>query len=326
MRMKRVVIAGGTGFIGSHLVQRLLPGDHAITILSRHPEKQRMTGTDNRIGIIGWNPDSPTGWQNVIDGADAVINLSGHNLASGRWTKKIRRSIIDSRVRSTAAIRDAVTNAVNPPKCVIQASAVGYYGTRTGMETRETSPAGNGFLADVVQAWENEAAPLNSMPGTRLVILRFGIVLGADGGLYRKTSCLVRHYLGAVIGSGENWMSWIHIDDLTGIIEMMLNGSELDGIFNAVAPSPVRSREYMSILAETWHRHLIPAPPVGILRLVLGAAVDELLLASQHIVPNRLLAGGYHFRYPDIRSALAVIHEVASGDSGDTCSKEIGLT
>ncbi|MBN1879848.1 TIGR01777 family oxidoreductase [bacterium] len=325
---KQIVITGGTGFIGRSLVHRFLEEGAAVTVLSRNPRKYKDDELFSRVKMMEWS-DNSTGWHYAINGADAVINLSGRNLASGRWTQAVRRSILDSRVRCTQAIAAAISSAAKPPLCLIQASAVGFYGTRTPINADENTPSGEGFLAEVVRQWEAALESLQIEVDTRIVILRFGVVLGRGGGLHRTTACLVRHYLGSVIGPGSNWMSWIHIDDAVKIISMMVNNEKMHGVFNAVAPVPVRSREYMKKLATLLHRRLIPAPPVRLLRIMLDGMVDELVLASQHVSPRHLNAENFEFGYPDIDSALKslVSHkEKEAGTSDNDCTKDIRLT
>jgi uncharacterized protein len=195
---------------------------------------------------------------------------------------------------------------------LIQSSAVGFYGTQTGLNTSEIARKGSGFLAEVTHKWESTLDPLKQVADVRTIILRSGVVLGIEGGLYKKITCLVRHFIGGIIGNGKNWMSWIHIDDLVRIIERALKNSDMSGVYNSVAPEPVQSAEFMRKLAKTWHRPLVPTPPVTLLRLALGDIVDELMLASQHVIPACLTAEEFTFNYPSLEKALQALHSQAN--------------
>ncbi|HPQ38819.1 MAG TPA: TIGR01777 family oxidoreductase [bacterium] len=306
-KFEKIVIAGGTGFIGRHLVREFHKTDTDIVVLTRSPGHRSGDPDYHHVRLVQWSPEDSE-WIRELEGADAVINLVGKNLAAGRWTRSVKEAILQSRIESVRMLTEAVESLPAPPNTFIQASAVGFYGNRTDINTTEATPPGRGFLADVCTRWEAAARPLVDQTGMRTVILRFGVVLGIEDGFYRKMACMVRRFMGSVPGPGDNWISWIYIRDLIAIITRCLHDSLMRGIYNAVAPEPVQSSEFMHMLAATWSRPVMPSPPMFILRLALGDMLDELILASQHVIPDRLQRIGHDFEYSNAESALTALH------------------
>ena len=309
---RKIVLSGGSGFIGRHLVERFLSRGWEVVLLSRQPEKLEQDPLFSRVGLVKWSTHTDS-WYNCLADADVVVNLAGKNLSAGRWNARMKAEIISSRTDPLEAMTRCFDSIDSYPELFIQFSAVGYYGRTTSMNTSEDAPAGKGFLSEVCQKWESGLSQIKDVDETRLVILRPGVVLGIEDGFYRRMACMVRHFMGAVIGKGQNWVSWIHIQDLVGIVDQVIDRKEVEGVINAVAPEPVQSREFMKNLAATWSRPLLPAPPLFVLRLTLGEMVDELVLASQHIAPERLWKMGYKFRFSSSHEALS--------DLRDKCSK-----
>jgi uncharacterized protein (TIGR01777 family) len=293
----RVAITGASGMVGTALAAFLSSGGHQVVRLVR----RAPGGPDERE----WRPEAPD--EDLLAGVDAVIHLAGASIA-GRFSVSHRDAIRNSRVGPTSALATAVAGraaAGRGPRCLITASAIGIYGADRGDEVlSETSERGEGFLADVVADWEAATAPAVEA-GVRVVHLRTGIVQSPRGGTLRLLRPLFAAGLGGPMGRGEQWMSWIGIDDLVDGYYRALLDPRLSGPVNAVSPHPVRNREYASTLARVLHRPaILPVPGLGP-RLVLGAqGAEELVEASQRVEPGRLLAGGHSFRYPDLEPAL----------------------
>jgi uncharacterized protein (TIGR01777 family) len=287
----RIVIAGGTGFIGEPLVRRLLArGD--VAVVSRNPAHVRAGQG------VSWDEAG-----SAVRDADVIINLAGENVGSGRWTEQRRRTILDSRLAATNALVDALLRAPARPRTFLSASAVGFYGPRGDEALDESAPSGDGFLADVVCRWE--AAARKAEPAARTVILRFGVVLGRDGGALGKMIVPFRFGAGGPIGSGRQWMSWIDRDDAIALVEWAIDRNETRGVYNATAPQPVTNREFARALGRALHRPAFLPTPGFALRLAFGKMADEMLLAGQRVVPARATAEGFSFRYPGIDMAFA---------------------
>ena len=255
----RILITGGTGFVGGALKQFLLNQGHEVVILSR-------SGGDFQWDVSYGYIDPA-----AFEGVDAVVHLAGAGIADERWSAARKRELINSRVRSTAVLYQALSTIHHSIKTVVSASAIGFYGADTGeQECVETSPAGLDFLADCTKQWE-EAVDQIATLGIRLAKVRIGLVMGANGGIFPVISKPIRYYVGANLGSGKQWQSWIHINDLLRIFNELLINSSLSGVFNGVAPEPIRARVMNKQIAKALHRpFFLPAIPGFILRLVLG--------------------------------------------------------
>lgn len=304
----RIVIAGGTGFIGSPLAEVYAEEGHDVRVLTRtlpDGEARHDPGT-GKPGItrVGWTPDGTAGkWGAVVDGADAVINLAGASIGEGRWTPRRKAELRDSRVLPTRSLVAAITAAQQPPRVFISSSATGYYGD-TGAEAKtEESGAGQGFLAELAQAWEAEARKAEPS-GTRVVLLRTGVVLERAGGALPRMILPFRFFAGGPIGSGRQYMSWIHRLDLIEMIRWIVETPAVSGPVNATAPHPVTNRQFSKALGRALRRpSLFPVPGFA-LKLMLGEMAGPLLLEGQRVLPRKAEAHAYHFRYPEIDIAM----------------------
>lgn len=297
----RVVITGATGFIGNALC-RELHKDHEIVALSRDAEKARKS-LGSMAAVTQWNAKTLDGWERTINGALAVTNLAGENIAAGRWTQAKKNKILQSRLEATQAIVNAVSRAEAKPHVLIQASAIGYYGSRGDEILDEDSLSGTGFLADVCRQWEQAIQPVADS-SARLAIARFGAVLGAEGGLMPRLLPAFRFFLGGHPGSGEQYLSWIHIDDVATAVRFLIDHPDCRGVFNLTAPTPISAKRFSGVLGRLMHRPSSLSLPAAILKTMLGEMATELLLSSLRVVPNKLLQAGYRFKYADAEPAI----------------------
>jgi uncharacterized protein (TIGR01777 family) len=297
----KIVAAGGSGFIGSALVKRLVSRGDEVAVLSRNPAKVRVGRG------VPWNPPSAGPWTAEIAAADAVINLAGENVGEGRWTAERKSRILQSRLHATGALAQALHDAPRRQRTFISASAVGYYGPRSDETLDESGSTGSGFLAEVTRRWEAAAHGADDV--ARVVILRFGVVLGAGGGALQKMLLPFRLGVGGPIGSGRQWMSWVDREDVLRIIEWALDHAGVKGTYNATSPHPLPNREFALNLGRVLHRPSVLPTPGFALRLLFGDMADEMLLSGQRVVPARATAEGFAFTYPmlddSLRHALA---------------------
>ena len=294
----KVAVTGATGLIGSALVPFLSSGGHEAVAL------RRVSGRSGGDGdVASWDPETGAVSAAALDGLDAVVHLAGENIAGGRWTAGRKARIRDSRVDATRRLAEALAASPRPPRTLVAASAIGFYGDRGGEELDESSAPGDGFLPAVCQAWEAAAAPAREA-GIRVVHLRIGIVLTPAGGALGQMLFPFRMGVGGVIGSGRQYMSWVALDDVLGGILHALRTDDLAGAVNLVAPSPATNAEFTKALGRVLRRPTIfPLPAFGA-RLVFGEMADALLLASTRVVPARLREGGFDFACPGLEDAL----------------------
>jgi uncharacterized protein len=296
----KVFLTGGTGFVGRNLAQRLISLGHEVTVITR--SAQRSQSILPGVAFVEGDPNQPGAWQAAVPGHDVVINLAGRSIFT-YWTEKTRGEIIDSRVSITRNLVDALESAP-AGTLLISTSAVGYYGS--SMDDRplnESSPPGEDFLAEVGKLWESEAKRAELF-GVRVVTCRFGIILGGNGGALEKMLPAFRYCLGSPLGSGKQWFSWIHLEDILGIMAFLIDSRGISGPVNATAPYPVRNRELTEALARVLRRPLIlPPVPSFLLRTLLGD-FGRILLEGQRVIPERLLESGYRFRFATIEEAL----------------------
>ncbi len=303
----KVAIAGATGFVGSRLVERLHSEGHSILVLARDSERARRifpASAYPNLEIVGYSPAESGDWQHSIGGCDGVVNLAGVPIAEERWTAARQQAILDSRKLTTAKLVEAIANANPKPSVLVSASAIGYYGTSETAEFEENSPGGDDFLAAVCKEWESAAEKVKNT-GTRLVILRLGIVLGMGGALAKMLPPF-RLFAGGPIGTGKQWFSWIHRDDVVNLILYALQNSQVEGVLNGTAPHPVRMNELCETLGEVLQRpSWLPVPSFA-LELLLGDGA-KVVLEGQQVLPKRTLVSGFQYEYPKLRSALEEI-------------------
>lgn len=295
-----VLIFGGTGFVGRNLTEELLANGYQVIVVTRN--RQRTANSlGNRVKVIEWDNISPLSSIYELREIDVVINLAGESIGNRRWSDSVKQEILASRVRTTGAIVTAINNRTIQPKVLINASAVGYYGPRQDDEITESAEAGQDFLAQVCRDWENEAYKVQN-DLTRVVTIRIGVVLGNEGALNRMAMPF-KFYIGGPLGTGNQWLSWIHIQDLTSMIRFVIEHQELTGPINATAPESVRMRDFCKVLGEVLNRPSWLAVPELLLKIALGQ-MAEMLLHGQRIVPKKILGAGFNFRFPELRSAL----------------------
>lgn len=291
----KVLVTGSSGFIGSALVPFLTAAGHAVTRLVR---SQPRPGAAE----VRWDPVAKTVDTAGLEGLNATVHLAGETIV-GRWTPASKARLRSSRVEGTRLLADALSRLTRPPRVMVCASAIGYYGDRGEEILREESPPGTSFLSQVCREWEAAAQPA-IRKGIRVVHLRIGVVLSPAGGALARMLPPFKLGLGGRLGSGRQYMSWIALDELVEVIHFALTNDRLRGAVNAVAPRPVTNLEFTKTLGRVLSRPTIFPVPAFAVRLALGEVADELLLASTHVEPTRLLAAGYQFRFPELEGAL----------------------
>lgn len=287
---KRIILTGGSGFIGSHLSKYLQEKGHELVVLSRSPKP----------GCHVWNPELRQIDPSILEGTDVVINLSGESVL-GRWNPEKMEKIRQSRLVSTQFLSETLLNLSQVPTLYIGASAIGYYGDRADEVLTEKSPPGLGFLSTLCHEWEGLSDPLAKK--MRVVLTRFGIVLGEDGGALEQMVKPFRMGFGGALGSGKQFMSWIAIDDVLGGVEHAIQTPTLSGAVNFVSPNPLSNKEFTKALAHVLKRPALFSVPKALLETLVGSAADE-LLASAKVMPTKLLESGYQFRFPELEAAL----------------------
>lgn len=299
--MKKILVTGGTGFIGRKVCDTLHNKDYDVNIVSRNPEKAKSEL--GQLGEIhGWNPETEQLPTEAISDAKAVIHLAGETI-SGRWNSEKKRRIRDSRVLSTRNLVESCANVESKPNVLICASAIGLYGDSGDNSFTEETPPGTDYLAKVCKEWETEAYKASEL-GIRVVTVRIGLVLGVGGGMLQQVLTPFRLGIGGRLGSGQQWMSWIHVDDVVGIILHALENDSINGALNATAPVPVRNIEFTKALGSVLRKPTIfPVPSFG-LKLMMGEFADFVLL-SQKVLPKKTEATGYEFQFKTIDSALS---------------------
>ena len=297
----RVIITGGTGLIGSALANDLFKDHHEVFILSRHPDKYKSSFPPG-VHHIHWNAVNSKGWGHLADDIDAIVNLAGENLASGRWNHERKNRFRDSRLNAGEAIVEAVKRVSNKPHMVIQASAVGYYGPTGNEEIHEDSPPGHDFLAKLCLEWEDSTAPVEDM-GVRRAIIRTGIPLTPKGGVLPRFLLPFRLFLGGPLGSGNQWFPWLHINDQVLAIRYLIENENLSGPFNLSAPEPVTNRQFARTLGQVLNRPSFLRVPSLALKLLFGE-MATIILDGQRQIPKRLLETGFKFQFSKLEPAL----------------------
>ena len=303
----RVLVTGGTGLVGRLLVKKLCDrGDHVV-LLSRRPDVARQQASAS-CTVVGGDPAVPGLWTDAVAECDAIVNLAGEGIFNRRWSPEFKDLIRTSRLRSTDNVVAALARAKTaqlPGKTLINASAVGIYGPHGDEVLTEEALPGNDFLAGVCMEWER-AAQAASAHGARVVLLRTGIVLDQHGGALAQMLTPFKMFVGGKVGSGRQWMSWIHNEDEVGLILFALDRAEIVGPLNAVAPNPVTNREFASVLGKVLGRPSFFPTPAFMLKLMLGQAA-EIVTAGQRVVPKKALDAGYTFKFTNVESALRAL-------------------
>jgi uncharacterized protein len=295
----KLLLAGGTGFIGNPLRARLLEQGHSLIILTRSKRAAEASADEK---WITWNGESSGEWENELDGTDGVINLAGEPIAAKRWTQAQKGKIRSSRIQTTQTLVSAIAKARQKPKFLLNASAIGYYGPHGDEAFTEKEEPGQDFLGQTCREWEEEARKAEEH-GPRVIRLRTGIVLGKGGGALAKMVVPFKLFAGGPLGSGKQWMSWIHIEDEIGLILFLIAHPDATGAVNATAPSPVTMKEFCKTLGQELHRPSWAPVPSFALRLMLGEMAD-MLLTGQRVIPAEAQRLGYRFRYPTLDQAL----------------------
>lgn len=293
----KVVVAGGSGFLGEPLVKRLLARGDDVAVLSRNPSKV-SAGRG-----LAWDGRSQGAWSDEVAKADVVINLAGENIGDGRWTSARKKRLIASRLDATRALVEAMHRDPTRRRVFVSASAVGLYGDRGDEEVDESAQRGAGFLADLVERWEDAAR--EAEPFARVVTPRFGVAIAREGGALAKMLLPFKLGAGGPIGSGAQWMAWVDRDDAVRFVEWAIDHDVARGAYNVTAPEPVRNRDFARALGRALHRPAFLPTPAFALRLVFGEMADEALLSGQRAVPHRAEREGFVFEAPSIAVSLA---------------------
>lgn len=302
----RVVITGGTGLIGRALVNSLAADGHEVVILSRSPGNAvRLL---HGVEAVFWDGHSGAGWADRVDGAGAVVNLAGESIGGSgffdvRWTPGRKKRIYESRIQAGQAVVEAIKAAKNRPGVLVQASAVGYYGTETGdTDVTESADPASDYLAEICVAWERSTAPVEKL-GVRRVILRTGVVLSTRGGALPRQMLPFKFFAGGPVGSGRQWYPWIHIADQVAAIRFLMANEEAKGAFNLSAPNPLTNAEFGKAIGRAIGRPSFLPVPAAAFRLLFGEA-SVILLEGQKAVPRRLLDLGFQFQFPEAEAAI----------------------
>jgi uncharacterized protein len=313
----KVLMTGATGLVGTALTQALVRDGHTVCRMVRRETVSRKADSPSqaagpRVIDVPWDPEASDGLtfadsQGEIAGAEAVVNLAGAPIAEGRWTQQRKMVLRSSRVRTTRALVTAIGRLKSAPKVLISASAIGYYGDRGDEVLTEESKPGDNFLARIAMEWEAEAKKAEAL-GMRMVLTRFGVILAKHGGALPAMMKPFQFFVGGKMGSGQQWISWITLEDVLGIMRYALDSVGVSGVINVVAPQPVRNAEFARELARVMHRPaLVPAPAFA-LRLALGGEMaDSMLLASERVLPTRLQQSPYRFRHDTLPEALSSV-------------------
>jgi uncharacterized protein (TIGR01777 family) len=292
----KILLSGSTGLIGSSLLRFFRAGEHHVTRLVRRPAHAKAKE-------IAWDPAEGKLDPVALESHDAVVHLAGANLGEGRWTAARKALLVESRMKSTRLLAETLAGLTHPPRVMVSASAIGFYGNRGDETLTDESSSGSGFLADLCRDWEAACQPATAK-GIRVVHLRPGMVLSPAGGALGKMLTPFKMGVGGVIGSGRQYMSWIALDELLCVILFALTHNALRGPVNATAPNPVTNHEFTKTLGHVLHRPTIFPMPAFAARLAFGQMADELLLSSSRVLPAKLQAAGYKFQFPDLEPAL----------------------
>ena len=301
----RIIIAGGSGLIGSELAKELLLLGQEVVILSRNPQK--VTNLPKGAQVVGWDGKTSQGWGHLVEGAGAIVNLVGENIAGekffpARWTAARKKSILQSRLDAGEALVEAIRAAKIKPGVLVQASAIGYYGPLKDEIVDENRAAGSDFMANTCVAWEGSTADVESFDVRRIVI-RSGVVLSAQGGAFTRLLLPFKLFAGGPLGNGKQYLSWIHMVDQVGAIRFLIENSVAQGVYNLTTPQPVTNAEFARIVGRVLHRPSFIPVPAFIFRLMFGE-VATVVVDGQRVVPGRLLQLGYPFKFVHAEEAI----------------------
>lgn len=299
-QVKKYLITGGTGFIGTHLRNELMRDGHFVTVLTRNPGRYQEEAAKNQK-FISWDEDLVP----VMDTCDVVINLAGESIFGQRWSEDVKENIYRSRIESTIRLSDAINRSEQPPELFISASAAGYYGDRGDDLLDEASGPGDDFLAKVCEDWEAAAMKVQS-PSVRILIPRIGIVLEEHGGMLKQMLLPFKLFAGGPVGHGEQYIPWIHMEDLCRGILFPVGNPDLEGAYNICSPNPVTMNDFATILGETIRRPSFFRVPEFLLKIVLGEAAGP-VMTSLRVQPAKLSRQGFEFRYETVEEALAAV-------------------
>lgn len=302
---QKVIITGGTGFIGRFLCRSLSDANHEIIVLSRNIEFANKMFGETATPVF-WDGKTTAGWLAHVDGANAIINLAGENIGSGKWTQKKKQLLLQSRLQAGKAIVAAIRQVRTKPEVLLQASGIGIYGDRGDDLLDETASPGRGFLPELARDWERSAEDVAEM-GVRLVYLRTGVVLAKEADFIKRVLLPFRLFVGGHMGNGKQWLSWIHLDDEVRAIKFLLERNDLTGAFNLSALNPLTYKDFFKTMGNLMHRPSWFHVPGFLLRFALGQMAEELILTGQRAIPKKLSDAGFEFNYPDIESALTDI-------------------
>ncbi|GAP05685.1 MAG TPA: TIGR01777 family protein [Anaerolinea thermolimosa] len=295
----KFIILGGSGLIGRALSRALGQAGHEVVVVSRSPERVPPV---ERVSVAGWDGHSAEGWGRLVDGADGIVNLAGESIGAGRWSEARKQRILTSREQAGAAIVEAVHAATRKPGVVFQISGVGYYGIGGDRPFTENDPPGSDFLASVAVRWEAATRPVEE-EGVRRVIGRTGVVLTPRGGVLPRMMLPFRFFVGGPLGTGKQWISWIHLEDTVRGIQFMLENPACTGVYNLTSPQPVTNAEFVKTLGRVLRRPCwLPVPALA-LKIILGE-MSTLILDGQRVIPTRLEEAGFPFRFARLESAL----------------------
>lgn len=297
---KKICVVGATGLIGRQLVNNLLYNGYNPVVLSRNPQKASDLFVRS-VSIEFWDGKDENSLVQIIEGSKAIVNLAGESIAS-RWTNKKKKLILESRVKTTETIVNAVMKCNNPPEVFVQASAIGYYPHNSNVKYDENGPLGDGFLSQVVMKWEEASAEVENI--SRLVIVRTGVVLSSNGGFLEKIVLPIRLFVGGWFGRGDQMISWIHIEDHVRAIRFLIENSSCKGAYNLVALEPISYKLLVKKVGKVLKRPIWLPVPAFVLRLIFGKMANEVILSNQNIVPKGLELAGFKFEFNDIDIAL----------------------
>ena len=300
----QILITGATGSIGRELCPVLRDAGHTIIGLTRNVDRAAKNGPSD-VEWLRWNGRNTRGWADAAERADVVVNLAGENIAGGRWSDSFKKRILESRTNAGSAISEAIVNTGKKPRLLIQASAIGIYGSRGDTVLDEASATDqDGFLEDVTRQWEASVQPVADA-GIPVVYMRIGVVLSREGGILEKMALPFKMFAGGPVGSGEQWLSWIHVDDLVSAIKMFVTREPQAGLYNMTAPNPAKMAEFSQAFGKAMNRpSWLPVPSFAI-KILFQEMGENTALASTRVLPKALLDAGFEFRYPDLESALA---------------------